>query len=418
MPLQNISSTTAFDQWLMGKICAAIGNAPIRLILWDGTEFCPPGTAPVGSVLIKDRTTLIKLLMEPELNFGDGYTEGRIEVEGDLLKILVAVNRALSEVSSSGLIHELLSRWMDRRQANSLNGSARNIHHHYDLGTDFYRLWLDSQLVYTCAYFDHPDNTLEEAQIAKMNHVCRKVWLQPGDTVAEAGCGWGSLALLMAKHHGARVKAFNISHDQIVYARRRAEQEGLSGQVEFVEDDYRNISGKFDVFLSVGMLEHVGADHYRDLGAVIHRCLKEQGRGFLHFIGRNRPQRLSLWTSKRIFPGAFPPTLRDAMEIFEGSNFSLLDVENLRLHYARTIEHWLERFEKSRDKVAVMFGPAFVRTWRLYLTSAMAAFLSGSMQLFQIAFARGTDNSIPWTRAHLYRSPADEEEGKWIAATS
>jgi len=406
------------DRWLARRLSMAIGNAPLRILLWDGSHFCPEGVRPLATVLIKDRPTLLKLLLEPELGFGDGYTAGRIEVEGDLLEMLCAVFRATARPLSSRWVPALLTRWMDRRQANSLRGSRKNIHHHYDIGNDFYRLWLDSRLVYTCAYFEDDTASLEDAQIAKMNHVCRKLQLKPGDKVVEAGCGWGSLALHMAKEYGATVRAFNISHEQVVYARRQAGQEGLSSQVEFVEDDYRNITGRFDAFVSVGMLEHVGLDHYKDMGVVIHRCLSDRGRGFLHFIGRNRPQRLSAWTRKRIFPGACPPTLRQAMDCFEDWDFSILDIENLRLHYALTLRHWLERFEKSRERITTSFGPEFVRAWRLYLTGAIASFHTGVMQLFQVTFARGMDNNIPMTRAHLYGAAAEERESRCMPVMS
>jgi cyclopropane-fatty-acyl-phospholipid synthase len=398
------------DKWMARRLSTAIGKAPLRISLWDGFHFCPEGANPLGAVIIKDRPTLLKLLFEPELGFGDGYTAGRIEVEGDLLEILCAVYRATAKPLSSRWIPALLGRWMDQRQANSLRGSCKNIHHHYDLGNDFYRLWLDPRLVYTCAYFEDGNASLEEAQIAKMNHVCRKLQLKPGDKVVEAGCGWGALALHMAREYGATVKAFNISREQIVYARRQAEQDGLSSQVEFIEDDYRNITGRFDAFVSVGMLEHVGLKHYRNLGGVIHSCLSDHGRGFLHFIGRNRPQRLSAWTRKRIFPGAYTPALRQAMDCFEDWDFSILDIENLRLHYALTLRHWLARFEKSRGRIEAAFGPEFVRAWRLYLTGSIAAFQTGTMQLFQVTFARGADNSIPMTRAHLYGLAAEERE--------
>jgi cyclopropane-fatty-acyl-phospholipid synthase len=374
---------------------------------------------PVGTVFIRKRSALLKLLLEPELCFGDGYTAGDIDVEGSLVEMLDSVYRAVSRRPSAHWFPALLARWLSWAQANSLRGSRRNIHHHYDLGTSFYQLWLDPQLVYTCAYFRDPGDTLEQAQIAKMDHVCRKLQLQPGVKVVEAGCGWGALALHMARAYGAIVKAFNISRDQIDYARWRARQEGLSGRVEFIEDDYRNIPGKHDAFVSVGMLEHVGTNHYRELGAIIHRSLTESGRGFLHFIGRNRPTMMSLWTRRRIFPGADPPSLRQALEIFEGCDFSILDVENLRLHYARTLEHWLERYEASREIVADMFSMEFVRMWRLYLMGSIAAFRSGSMQLFQVTFARGADNTVSWTRDHIYRWQDEGElEGRWIRAMS
>jgi cyclopropane-fatty-acyl-phospholipid synthase len=308
---------------------------------------------------------------------------------------------------------------MDFWQANTLRGSRRNIHRHYDLGNDFYKLWLDPQLVYTCAYFPHPAATLEEAQTAKMDHVCRKVRLQPGEKVVEAGCGWGALALHMARQYGVSVKAFNISREQIQFARERARREGLSGQVEFIEDDYRSISGKFDVFMSVGMLEHVRADRYQEFGEIIHRTIGDTGRGLVHFIGRSQEANFSRWIRKRIFPGANAPSLRRSIQIFEPRNYSVLDIENLRLHYAKTIEHWMDRFDKSQHQVAAMYDSRFMRAWRLYLAGSIAAFRTGSLQLFQILFAGARAQPLRWTRAPLYaETMPDVEKVKWMHAMS
>lgn len=188
--------------------------------------------------------------------------------------------------------------------------------------------------------------------------------------------------------------------------------------LEIIDDDCRNIRGRFDVFLSVGMLEHVGLSLFGDLGEVVDRCLSESGRGLLRFIGRNRSGDISLWTRTRICPGTCAPRLRQAMEIFEDRDFSVLDGENPRLHCARTVERWLERFEKASDRVAALFGAELVRVWRLYLTASIATFRTASMPLFQIAFARGKDNGIPWTRAHVYGAPATGREERWIASTS
>ena len=291
-----------------------------------------------------------------------------------------------------------LAEWRRKPRANTLGGSRSNIHHHYDIGDDFYRLWLDREMVYTCAFFPSPEVSLEEAQTAKMELVCRKLWLKPGETVVEAGCGWGALALYMARHYGVTVKAYNVSREQIRHARERAKAEGLEGRVEFIEDDYRTIRGQFDVFASIGMLEHVGADHYRQLGEVIHRCLRPAGRGILHTIGRDYPGCLNAWIERRIFPGAYAPSLREIMNVLEPRSFSVLDVENLRLHYALTLQHWLDRFEAAAPRVEEMFDEAFVRAWRLYLVGSLAAFRTGSLQLFQVLFARHGSNEIPWTR--------------------
>jgi cyclopropane-fatty-acyl-phospholipid synthase len=289
--------------------------------------------------------------------------------------------------------------WRFGRESNGVREAKANVHRHYDLGNEFYQLWLDRQMVYTCAYFPAADCALEEAQIAKMDLVCRKLNLQPGERVVEAGCGWGALALFMAKRYGVTVSAFNISAEQIAYARERAEREGLASRVHFIEDDYRNVEGSYDAFVSIGMLEHVGLSEFTALGRLIDRSLTDRGRGLLHFIGRNRPMPLNAWIRKRIFPGAYPPTLTEVFErVLEPQSFSVLDVENLRLHYAKTLEHWSRRFEAEAGKVEEMFDESFVRAWRLYLAGSQAAFDTGFMQLFQVVFAREHSNAIPWTR--------------------
>jgi cyclopropane-fatty-acyl-phospholipid synthase len=235
-----------------------------------------------------------------------------------------------------------------------------------------------------------------------MDHICRKLRLQAGDTVVEAGCGWGSLALHMAGRYGARVRAFNISGQQIQYARARAREQGLEQQVEFIEDDYRNISGSYDVFASVGMLEHVGRENYAELGRVARRSLNAQGRGLIHSIGRNRPAPLNPWIERRIFPGAYAPSLGEMMQIFEPSSLSVLDVENIRLHYALTLREWLARYEAALGKVRTMFDEFFVRMWRLYLAGSIAAFETGTLQLFQVLFTTEENNRIPLTREFIY----------------
>jgi cyclopropane-fatty-acyl-phospholipid synthase len=393
----------ALDRWLLSLLRKSLGDAPVRIVLWDGTEH-RPAAPPIATLLVRDRKTIIAVLLDPDLNFGEAYASGRIEVQGDLVALNEEVFRALQHRGYTAVPWaRRLSLSLGR---NTLRRSRGDIHYHYDLGNAFYRLWLDRQMVYTCAYFPTPAATLEEAQEAKMDYVCRKLDLRAGERVVEAGCGWGSLALHMARHYGVSVRAFNISREQVRYARDRAEDEGLADRVDFVLDDYRRIDERCDAFVSVGMLEHVGLRNYRTLGSVIDRCLDpRRGRGLLHFIGRNRLRPLNAWARKRIFPGAYPPTLRQVMDqILEPWSFSVLDVENLRLHYARTLRHWLDRFEGAEEEVARMFDERFVRAWRLYLAGSEAAFATGWLQLFQVSFAR-PDRDGPWTRADLYGGP-------------
>jgi cyclopropane-fatty-acyl-phospholipid synthase len=230
--------------------------------------------------------------------------------------------------------------------------------------------------------------------------------LRPGQQVVEAGCGWGGLARHMAQKYGVTVRAYNVSHQQIVFARERAQAEGLDDRVEFVEDDYRNITGKCDAFVSVGMLEHVGVNNYPELGDVIFRSLKPTGRGLIHSIGQNRSSVMNPWLERRIFPGAHLPTLREIMGVLEPRGFAVLDVENLRPHYAKTLAHWLQRFDRAAGQVREMYDEHFVRAWQLYLAGSMASFTSGWMQLFQVVFVPPSNLEVEWTRDHLYAGPA------------
>ena len=389
------------EKLLLARMMEGLGNPPIELELWDGQVIAAAaGRAPVARVLIRDRGALLRLIASPEFEFGEMYAEARIEVEGDLVDCLHAIYRALPRYDASQLGQKLLAPLTAPR--NTPLRARRNVQHHYDIGNEFYQLWLDRELVYTCAYFPDAAMSLEQAQAAKLDYVCRKLRIAPGETVLEAGCGWGALALHLARHYGAKVSAYNVSKEQIAFACARARAEGLEDRVQFIEDDYRNVRGEFDAFVSVGMLEHVGIEQYPALGAVMDRSLKEAGRGLIHTIGRDRPRPMSAWIERNIFPGACPPSLSQMMQVFEPFGFSVLDVENLRLHYAKTLEHWLARYEASVERVEQMFGATFVRIWRLYLAGSVAAFRSGDMQLFQVCFNRSGQNGIPWTRHYLY----------------
>jgi cyclopropane-fatty-acyl-phospholipid synthase len=404
------SRSTSADRWLLRRIREAVQPARLRFVLWDGFALPAEPGSEVATLVIHTRRALVSWAWDAELHFGEAYMRGEVAVHGDLVGMLEEVYQAQRAL-------RVRARWWT--PTNDLSAARANVHHHYDLGDAFYRLWLDPELVYTCAYFPTPASTLEEAQAAKMRLVCQKLRLQPGERVIEAGCGWGALALFMARHYGVRVRAFNVSTEQIGFARDRATREQLAHLVEFIEDDYREVRGQSEVFVSIGMLEHVGKPEYPALGRVIDRALTPEGRGLLHFIGRNRPAPLNPWICRRIFPGAYAPTLREVCEgVLEPQGMSVLDVENLRQHYRATLRHWRHRFDASADVVERMFDEPFVRAWRLYLAGSEAAFGTGWMQLFQVVFARGASNAIPWRRdepVHPFGAAAPKP---WTGATS
>jgi cyclopropane-fatty-acyl-phospholipid synthase len=395
------SRVTAVDRYLAARVQRTIEHVAVRLELWDGTSSYSSSAPPIGDLIVHDRRTLLGLVVNPELWFGEAYMTRRLEIRGTLEVVIDALNRASAPAPS-------VIEWVRAvlTVPNTLTNARRNVHQHYDLGNDFYQQWLDRDLVYTCAYFANPEMSLDDAQRAKLDLVCRKLRLRPGDTVVEAGCGWGALALHMAQHYGARVKAFNVSREQLTYARARAAREGLTGRVEFIDDDYRSVKGEFDVFVSIGMLEHVGLHHFGSLAEVLRRTVRRSGgRGLLHFIGRDAPRPLNAWIGRRIFPGAYPPTLAQVTtNILTPAGMSVVDVENLRLHYAQTLAHWNRRFAAVKEDVRGRYGDEFQRAWELYLTGSQAAFATGWMQLFQIVFAPFESRPPYWTRSDLHET--------------
>lgn len=404
---------TWLDRWLVKKMVEVVGNPPVRISLWDGVEVTPYCAHPKAVITYGDRGALLKTIIDPELYWGDLYCTGRVEFDGDLAEFMSEIYRGISGQDKKSLLRKLILNLGHRRIFNNQDQARENIHHHYDIGNDFYSLWLDTQeMQYTCAYFPVSDMTLEEAQVAKLHHICQKLQLRPGDTVVEAGCGWGGLARFMAKHYGVKVTAYNISKEQVKYARQRAEQEGLAQSVDYVLDDYRNIEGQFDVFVSVGMLEHVAKKGYSELGEVIKRSLKPEGRGLIHAIGRVIPGPMNAWIERRIFPGACPPALSEMMMIFEPNGLSVMDIENLRLHYSRTLEMWNQRFEQHRQQITEMMDEEFVKAWSLYLNGSKAAFDVGELQLFQVVFGHVENNDIAWSRQHVYEFEHDRKGDK------
>jgi cyclopropane-fatty-acyl-phospholipid synthase len=412
------SRASALERRLIDSLITSAGHPAVAVRLWDGETFAPHDQEILGTLHIDSRSALWRLVTDAGFQFGELYSAGEIRVTGSFVDVIAEIFRALRAMRGGSRLSGLAG-WLRRPRPTTREASRDNIYHHYDIGNDFYRLWLDREhLAYTCAYFARPEMTIEQAQSAKLEHVCRKLRLSPDLVVIEAGCGWGGLALYMAKQYGVRVRAYNISREQIAYARERAASEGLDERVEFIEDDWRNAQGPCDVFVSVGMLEHVGRRNYRELGRVIDRCLTDQGRGLIHTIGQNQSQPFSPWIERRIFPGAYTPTIAEMMDIFEPQDLSVLDLENLRLHYAETLRHWLARFEQNVDRVRSMFDDRFIRMWRMYLAGSVAAFEASYYQLYQVVFNRANCNDVPMTREHLYAAAVEHPlDGEEIRAT-
>ena len=375
----------------------------------DGSVYKHGNSEPEFRMIFRTENALNDCLRRGALGFGESYMNGSIEIEGSLEEAShLGIRLAEGEINPTLLEKiKFVIAYFSRR--NSLVGSRKNIEQHYDLGNDFYALWLDKEMQYTCAYFSNEKDSLEKAQLQKLDLVCRKLRLQPGDTVVEAGCGWGGFALYAAQKYKVKIRSFNISKEQIAYARERAKKLGIGeDRIEYVLDDYRNIiqdNRSYDKFVSIGMFEHVGPENYRNLFDIIHQVVKPHGLALVHSISRIYPSNMNAWVEKYIFPGAYIPSLSEMVEPVEKGNRPLhvVDVENLRYHYALTIDHWSERFEKNVDFIQKKYGynDEFIRMFRLYLKSSSASFRYGGMLLYQMLLSNGYDNGAPLTRSHF-----------------
>lgn len=376
-------------------------EASFALELWDG-EHVVYGTAPAVTLRIKDERCAKTIMGGGFLGFGEAYMCGDVEVAGDLgelLRLGLSVDFDGRGLPWTRRIRIFLLSLLHR---DTIRRTPKNIAYHYDRGNDFYALFLDRTMTYSCAYFRQPEDTLDAAQEAKCDHIARKLDLQDGDSLLDIGCGWGALLIRAAQEYGVRGLGVTLSREQHDYAQTRIKELGLEGRVRVDYRDYRKVDGRFDKLVSVGMFEHVGKRFIPVFIGQVARLLKNGGVGLLHTIGKDRPTPTDPWTTRYIFPGGYLPTLGEIASEMGRRGLSVLDVENLRLHYARTLEHWSANYERHIDQVRALFDQAFVRRWRLFLEASRAGFLYGDIRLFQVLFSNGRNNDLPMTRAHWY----------------
>ncbi|WP_336944879.1 cyclopropane-fatty-acyl-phospholipid synthase family protein [Asaia sp. HN010] len=381
----------------------------LEVILPDGKMRQYRGRLPGPSAAIHVKTdkALRALLLNSGLAFGEGWMDGEITAVGctleDVLGVLM-LNIHGSHHFLNGL--EEKARFVTRffRQWNNQRRSRANVAHHYDLNGALYDLFLDEDRQYSCAYFTTDDMTLEEAQLAKKRHIAVKLCLdQPGLEVLDIGCGWGGMALTLAKDYGARVTGITLSREQLQVAQRRAREAGLEGQVQFLLMDYRKLDRQFDRIVSVGMFEHVGIGQYDVYFRSVRKALKPDGVALIHSIGRmDCPGSTNPWIDKYIFPGGYSPALSEVLPSIERAGLWMTDCEVLRLHYAKTIKIWRERFAANRKKIEALYDERFCRMFEFYLTGAELSFrLQGHMN-FQIQLSPDL-NAVALTRDYQYR---------------
>ncbi|MCC2657458.1 MAG: SAM-dependent methyltransferase [Panacagrimonas sp.] len=370
----------------------------------DGASWNLGHGAPQARIRLHRKRSLWRMLLHPDLQFGEAYVEGAWDPLGCTLEQVLEAAVAMTDSDAVSARWRVLSRAAERiAELNDAWIAARRIRHHYDVDSDLYATFLDRDLHYSCAYFADPTMDLEAAQQAKCALIAAKLDLRPNARVLDIGCGWGSLALYLAEKHGARVTAITLSPGQFEVARRRAAERGLTDRVEFRLQDYRLTEGRFDAIVSVGMFEHVGRPQYPRFFETMRERLAHGGTALLHTIGRNGPPApTNAWIRRHIFPGGYIPAASEVLEALEPSGLRLTDFEIWRLHYALTLAEWNRRFQARRSEFAQRLGERFCRIWEFYLQGSEASFRQGGLVVFQLQMGREI-NRLPMTRDYLYR---------------
>ncbi len=373
----------------------------------------PDGRPPV-MVRLHDAAVDRKIFLHSRLAVGEAYMDGRLTVDDgrlyDFLDIATGGVGTGEDDQPFGALRRpcgFLLRAFQQR--NPLGLARRNVRHHYDLSDALYSLFLDRDRQYSCAYFPAPGMTLEEAQAAKKRHVAAKLLLAPGQRVLDIGSGWGGLALELARLTDVEVLGVTLSEEQLAVSRRRAAEAGLDDRVRFELTDYREVTGRFDRIVSVGMFEHVGVPYYDAFFAKIGGLLADDGVALLHSIGRmDGPGMTNPWLRKYIFPGGYSPALSEVIPKVERHELWITDIEVLRLHYAETLREWRRRFQANRDRARDLYDERFCRMWEFYLAGCELSFRHGGHMVFQMQMARRID-AVPLTRDYMYKKPATAE---------
>jgi cyclopropane-fatty-acyl-phospholipid synthase len=388
-----------------------VRRGTLRLTTACGSVFTVgDGSGPPVAVRFTSNAPQRGVLIDPELRLGEAYMDGTLQIEqGSIADFLsIVLGQTTDGMPPGWALPQWLLRYLHRRlqQFNPPTRARRNVAHHYDLDARLYSLFLDADRQYSCAYFETPDQSLDDAQLAKKRHLAAKLLLESSHRVLDIGCGWGGLALYLAEFCRSPVTGITLSHEQWQVASSRAAEKHLTGSAEFRLQDYRDINDKFDRIVSVGMFEHVGVSFY---DAYFRRCaelLSNDGVMLLHSIGRSEgPNVTNPWIAKYIFPGGYIPALSEVLPAIERAGLLITDIEILRLHYAETLRAWRERFLAHREEAERIYDQRFVRMWEFYLAASEMAFREQAMMVFQIQLAK-RQGVVPNTRDYIAREEA------------
>ncbi|MGE5404661.1 MAG: class I SAM-dependent methyltransferase [Candidatus Saccharibacteria bacterium] len=386
---------------LLDKLFSLIKNGSFTVRYWDGTESKHGDGPPMFRLIINDKSVVARLVTNPALAFGEGYMDGVLEIDGEIEAMikLINMNQAMLKKLTDWKIGRV------KLTGTSIKQQKSDISHHYDLGNEFFARWLDPTMSYSCAYFHSPDDTLEEAQLRKIDYTLKKLQLKPGETMLDIGSGWGWMIIHAAREYGVKSTGITLSQEQFEATRQRLKDMDLEDQAEVLLMDYRELASsrrKFDKVVSVGMLEHVGQQALPLFLSSVKNLLKPSGLMLLHSITHVAERAVNPWIEKYIFPGGYIPSLRKLIWLLPENDLHLQDVECLRMHYAMTLDRWSEAFEQNLDPIIKEYGERFVRMWRFYLQSCAATFRYSGLSIHQLLFSRELNNELPLTRDYLY----------------
>lgn len=382
------------------NIFSNLFSDPCSIRFWDGEEITYGTGECQFRILLNEPLPISQMIADPSVSFGEAYMFKKLDIEGNI----EAVIESLYKNSKSFLRDKEKYSKLLNPIKNTLRKSKENISFHYDIGNEFYQLWLDKSMTYSCGYFKSDNDTLEQAQVNKVDYILKKLNLKEGNTLLDIGCGWGELMISAVKKYKVKALGVTISQEQMEIANKRINEEGLDEFAEVQLIDYRNIKNiTFDRIVSVGMIEHVGKEYLAEYFTIINSLLNNGGISLLHCITSFKGGNNS-WINKYIFPGGYIPSVNELVNNLSSEAFYLLDLESLRRHYVRTLESWTNNFERSLSMINQIKDETFIRMWRLYLNSCAASFKAGNIDIHQFLFSKGVVDDIPWTRSYLYTS--------------
>ena len=389
------------DKTIYKQVFKASFNAPIEVEFWDGECVRYGEGDPIAKIIIHEVIPVKDIMAHASLTFGEAYMDGIIEIQGDLQQLITAVYQA----KDSFLNHAKFKKFLPKR-SHSEKMSKVDVQSHYDIGNDFYAMWLDPTLTYSCAYFASEEDTLEQAQWNKVHHILDKLHAQPGDTLLDIGCGWGTLIFTAAKEYGLKATGVTLSQQQYDFVTEKIAAEGLTDQVSVYLKDYREIEKTYDHVTSVGMFEHVGKENLGEYFAQVSDRLVPNGTALIHGItGQHEGAGVDEWINKYIFPGGYIPNLAENLTHIMQTALQVDDLEPLRRHYQKTLEIWTQNFHDVRAAVVAQYGERFYRMWDLYLQACAASFESGNIDVVQYLLTKGpSGTNLPMTRAYMYHA--------------